>query len=68
MRERCAICGKFLKRTAPYVWWVPYGGPLDTEPPDEERAHPECYGPLEKGPYWQGPAIYNPVTEAETYP
>lgn len=38
----CDICGKFVSYVY-YYSWTYFGGCLDTEPPDPNYAHVECW-------------------------
>jgi len=58
-RWRCDVCGRFIGFRAAHYEWTPFGGYLDTDPPDEERAHPGCFERYGKMPrQWIGPVFH----------
>ncbi len=57
-RWRCDYCGKFIGFREPHFVWTPFGGVYDIDPPDDERAHVECFERDGKMPHqWIGPAL-----------
>ena len=63
MTERCAWCGRFVSYYDETVMgYVPYGGYMDTEPPDEEIVCGKCWKKQKGGDWavtsdncWRGP-------------
>jgi hypothetical protein len=44
MTAQCWFCNRFmLLSDDAYLWWTPYGGVIDMEPPDDEYAHVKCW-------------------------